>query len=67
MKSYQTQHTQQSMPIHDYSNAIQGAVSWLGPRYLLAAPISPRRPRPSTVAWYLASDPWLDARKSRRS
>ena len=64
MKSHQTQ---SPMPIHDYSSAIQGAVSWLGSRYLLATPISPRRPRPSGVAWYLTADHWLDARRGRGS
>jgi hypothetical protein len=31
-------------PIHDYELALQSAVSWLGDRYLLAAPIPARRP-----------------------
>jgi hypothetical protein len=26
------------MPLHDYRNALQGAVKWLGDRYLLAEP-----------------------------
>jgi hypothetical protein len=29
-----------SIPICDYSNAIAGAVNWLGDRYLLATPIN---------------------------
>jgi hypothetical protein len=29
-----------SLPTHDYSLALQHAVSWLGDRYLLAAPIN---------------------------
>jgi hypothetical protein len=31
-----------SMPLHDYSPALQGAVSWLGDRYLLAEPVRRR-------------------------
>jgi hypothetical protein len=31
-----------SIPLHDYRPALQGAVSWLGDRYLLAEPV-PRR------------------------
>jgi hypothetical protein len=27
------------IPLHDYSPALQGAVSWLGDRYLLAEPV----------------------------
>jgi len=29
-----------SLPTHDYTAAIQAAVSWLGKRYLLATPIN---------------------------
>ncbi len=32
----------QTLPLHDYSRAVQSAVSWLGDRYLLAEPA--RRP-----------------------
>ena len=32
------------LPVHDYGLALQSAVSWLGDRYLLAAPIPTRRP-----------------------
>ena len=28
----------QALPMHDYRLALQSAVSWLGDRYLLAAP-----------------------------
>lgn len=58
-----SRHTPASMPIHDYSNAIQGAVSWLGRRYLLAEPINPRPRHPSGDVWYLRSDRWLGASK----
>jgi hypothetical protein len=33
----------QTVPQHDYSPALQGALSWLGKRYLLAEPVN-RRP-----------------------
>jgi len=29
-----------SIPLHDYSPALQGAMSWLGDRYLLAEPVA---------------------------
>jgi hypothetical protein len=54
-----------STPFHDYSVAIESAVSWLGSRYLLAAPVQPhRRPNPHR-GWYLQSDRWLQASKLR--
>ena len=31
-----------SIPLHDYSPAVQGALSWLGKRYLLAEPVNRR-------------------------
>jgi hypothetical protein len=31
--------SQPPFPVRDYSSAVQSAVSWLGDRYLLAAPI----------------------------
>jgi hypothetical protein len=31
-----------SLPVHDYGLAVQQAVSWLGDRYLLAAPVAKR-------------------------
>jgi hypothetical protein len=33
----------QAVPQHDYRPALQGALSWLGNRYLLAEPVN-RRP-----------------------
>ena len=33
----------QTVPPHDYRPALQGALSWLGKRYLLAEPVN-RRP-----------------------
>lgn len=34
------------LPIHDYRPALECAVSWLGDRYLLAAPIARRHEDP---------------------
>jgi hypothetical protein len=36
MKRKQLTH---AIPMHDYRAALQGAVSWLGDRYLLAEPV----------------------------
>jgi hypothetical protein len=36
-----------TIPQHDYDQARQSAVSWLGDRYLLAAPINRKREAPS--------------------
>ena len=32
----------QAIPTHDYRPALQGALSWLGKRYLLAEPLNRR-------------------------
>jgi hypothetical protein len=32
----------QTIPPHDYKPALQGALSWLGKRYLLAEPLNRR-------------------------
>ena len=32
----------QTVPPHDYTPALQGALSWLGNRYLLAEPVNRR-------------------------
>jgi hypothetical protein len=32
----------QTIPPHDYRHALQGALSWLGNRYLLAEPLNRR-------------------------
>ena len=34
--------TRPRLPVEDYSHAVRNAVSWLGDRYLLAAPIDVR-------------------------
>jgi hypothetical protein len=35
------------IPLHDYSPALQSAVSWLGNRYLLAEPVTRRVEAPT--------------------
>jgi hypothetical protein len=56
-----------SIPLHDYSPALQSAVSWLGDRYLLAEPVvrRPEERKPFYVEpprWYPAS--WTTPRKA---
>ena len=41
------------IPLHDYRPALQGAVSWLGDRYLLAEPVR-RRSEDRKVPYPLA-------------
>jgi len=55
-----------TMPLHDYRPALEGALNWLGDRYLLAEPVprlheerapyfaEPRRWHPVVVAGALA-------------
>ena len=38
----------QKIPTYDYSPALQGALSWLGNRYLLAEPLNRRRDEPKS-------------------
>jgi hypothetical protein len=38
-----TNKLKQAIPTHDYRPALQGALSWLGNRYLLAEPLNKRR------------------------
>jgi len=59
-------HDNPPLPPHDYSNAIQRAVSWLGERHLLATPIAalPRRRRPPI--FLMPSTPWLQTAKHGR-
>ena len=37
-----TKALKQAIPTHDYRPALQGALSWLGKRYLLAEPLNRR-------------------------
>jgi hypothetical protein len=51
-----------TLPLHDYDRARQSAVSWLGNRYLLAAPINRKREEPSPYfvqprQWHVAVSP----------
>ena len=49
------------IPLHDYRIALQGAVSWLGERYLLAEPAQRRREEPKP---FFAQIPrWLPANR----
>lgn len=38
-----TKAQKQAIPTHDYRSALQGALSWLGNRYLLAEPLNRRQ------------------------
>ena len=54
-----------TLPVRDYSNALQMAVSWLGDRHLLALPVTPLpryRPNPGL---FLQPNPWLSTHKRR--
>ena len=58
--------TTAKIPLHDYRPALQGALSWLGDRHLLAEPVArlseerapyfaePRRWHPAVIAGALA-------------
>ena len=58
--------TTAQIPLHDYRPALQGALSWLGDRHLLAEPVArlneerapyfaePRRWHPAVIAGALA-------------
>jgi hypothetical protein len=51
-----------TLPLHDYDRARQSAVSWLGDRYLLAAPINRKREESSPYfvqprQWHVAVSP----------
>ena len=54
-----------TLPVHDYSGAIQSAVSWLGNRYILAAPVAPRRDARYVPAFLLHSESWSAFAKHR--
>jgi hypothetical protein len=47
----------QALPLHDYRIALQCAVSWLGDRYLLAAPV--RRACTDRKPFYAESRSWF--------
>ena len=48
--------TQATFPLHDYSPALQGALSWLGDRHLLAEP-APRL-RQEQTPYFAESRRW---------
>ena len=54
--------TQPSLPLHDYRLALQSAVSWLGDRYLLAAPVV--RPNAGPNPFFAETRRWLPASRS---
>ena len=51
-----------TIPLHDYDPALQSAVSWLGDRYLLAAPVPRRREEPAP--YFSEPRRWIDASRS---
>jgi hypothetical protein len=61
--------THPPLPTHDYSLALQDAVSWLGDRYLLATPIKAAgrlwRTRRAPLPWYLSAGPHFGAPERR--
>lgn len=59
-------HENESLPVHDYSSAIQSAVSWLGERHLLAIPVAPRARRRRPPIPFFQAPPWLRTAKQRR-
>ncbi len=53
-----------SIPLHDYGPALQGALSWLGDRYLLAEPV-PRR-NDDRKPFFNSPRSWFEASRSVR-
>ena len=50
--------SQPPFPVRDYSVAVQSAVSWLGDRYLLAAPIPARTHERAATPFIGGSNRW---------
>jgi hypothetical protein len=50
-----------ALPVHDYRPALQCAVSWLGDRYLLAAPV--RRVPEQSRPFFAEIRSWLPYRR----
>jgi len=48
--------------LHDYGLALQSAVSWMGDRYLLAAPVVRRREEPAP--YFSEPRRWHEASRS---
>ena len=48
-----------TIPVHDYRPALQGALSWLGNRYLLAEPSRPLAEKP--VQFFAEKRRWRPA------
>lgn len=53
-----------SIPVHDYGLALKSAVSWLGDRYLLAAPQAKRSDERRD--YFTAARSWHDARNQSK-
>jgi hypothetical protein len=51
--------TNPALPHHDYEQARKSAVSWLGDRYLLAAPVN--RKRDDSAPFYVEPRQWHTA------
>ena len=47
-----------ALPVHDYRPALECAVSWLGDRYLLAAPVR-RAPVPERKPFFAETRHWF--------
>jgi hypothetical protein len=52
------------IPQHDYAQALKSAVSWLGDRYLLAAPLPKRRDQRKD--YFVETRRWHDVRDAKR-
>jgi hypothetical protein len=51
-------HNSPLLPLHDYKGAVQGAVSWLGDRYLLAEPVVRRREAHDAAPFFNQARRW---------
>jgi len=51
-----------AIPQHNYERALKSAVSWLGDRYLLAAPLPKRKEEPK--GYFIEARRWHDHRVS---
>ena len=52
-----------TIPVHDYRQALQTAVSWLGDRYLLAEPVARRKDEHRS--FYVEPRRWHEAASTR--
>jgi hypothetical protein len=54
------------LPVEDYSRAIRAAVSWLGERYILAAPIKVRLSHRPPPDYYREAERWHERLRHSR-